>query len=73
LENLRIRINYIFDIELFADIAGIGWGVLHYRNSVNKNNVVPAATSNFFIQPYRKTFHFLIQLKKPCCLLQDPE
>ena len=43
-----IRIYFLFDRKLLADLARIAWEVLtlYYRNAVNKDNVIPAAAAS---------------------------
>jgi len=43
-----IRIYFLFDRKLLADIARIAWEVLalYYRNAVNKGNIIPAAAAS---------------------------
>ena len=43
-----IRIYFLFDRKLLADLARIAWEVLslYYKNSVNKKNVMPAAAAS---------------------------
>ena len=43
-----IRIYFLFDRTLLKELARIAWEVLglYYRNAVNKDNTIPAATAS---------------------------